>query len=276
METAVEVLLRRDRAIVVGGLVLITLLAWYYVLTGAGTGMSMRAMTRVAVSPGAFSGSGMAMPLEWTGAYWVIMVLMWWVMMIAMMMPSAAPMILLYARVTRHAQKGGRMAPGVVPTAAFASGYVVVWLGFSLAATSLQFVLEQASLLSSMMMWSLDPWLSAGLLLAAGIYQLTPMKQTCLRHCRSPMQFLTAHWRPGRFGAIRMGILHGAYCVGCCWALMALLFVGGIMNVLWIAGLAVFVLVEKLVPRGVWLARAGGAACIAAGLWIGAQAAGLT
>jgi predicted metal-binding membrane protein len=275
METATEALVRRDRAIVVAGLVVITLLAWGYVMTGAGTGMSIRAMTRAAVSPGAF-GPGMSMPLEWTGAYWIIMVLMWWVMMIAMMVPSAAPMVLLYARVTRHAQKGDSIAAGVAPTAVFAGGYVLAWLGFSLVATSLQFALERASLLSSMMMWSLDPWLSAGLLLAAGIYQLTPIKQTCLRHCRSPMQFLTARWRPGQVGAIRMGIIHGTYCLGCCWALMALLFVGGIMNVLWIAGLAIFVLVEKLLPRGEWLARAGGAACIAAGLWIGTRAAGLS
>ena len=126
-----------------------------------------------------------------------------------------------------------------------------------------------------MLMWSLNPWLSAGLLFAAGLYQFSPYKQTCLRHCRSPAHFLSSHWRPGHLGAIRMGIEHGAFCVGCCWALMALLFVGGIMNLLWIAGLAVLVLIEKVVLRGEWVARAAGLACIAAALSIAGQALGI-
>jgi predicted metal-binding membrane protein len=272
--TALENLLRRDRVIIIGGLIIISALAWCYVMTGAGTGMNVRAMTRIAISPGAFA-SDTAMPQQWTGAYWAIMVAMWWVMMIAMMVPSAAPMILLYARVTRHEQKSGRLAKGVVPTAAFVCGYLIAWLVFSVLASVLQFYLEGASLVHSMLMWSLNSWLSAGLLFAAGLYQITPYKQTCLRHCRSPAHFLSSHWRPGHLGALRMGIEHGAFCVGCCWALMALLFVGGIMNLLWIAGLAVVVLVEKVVPRGAWVARAAGLACIAAALSIAGGALGI-
>ena len=272
--TATEALLRRDRAIVAAALAGIAALAWYYVLTGAGTGMSVRAMTRIAISPGAFAGPGMAMP-AWTGEYWIIIVLMWWAMMIAMMVPSAAPMVLLYARAARHAQSGPSMTAGAVHTTSFVVGYLVVWLGFSILAAALQFGLEQIGLVSSMMMWSVDPWLSAAVLLAAGLYQLTPLKHVCLKQCRSPVNFLSRNWRPGRVGAFVMGIHHGAFCVGCCWALMALLFVGGIMNLLWIAGLAVFVLIEKVVPRGQWLARAGGLACIVAAMLIGARAGGV-
>jgi predicted metal-binding membrane protein len=216
------------------------------------------------------------MTVEWTVVYWTIMFVMWWVMMIAMMAPSAAPVILLYARATRHSQKGAETSPRVVPTALFAGGYLIAWLGFSVLAVALQFGFERAGLTSPMLMWSLDPWLSVGLLLAAGIYQLTPLKQICLEHCRTPAQFLSSHWRPGRVGALLMGLHHGAFCVACCWALMALLFVGGIMNLLWIAGLAIFVLIEKIVPGGQILARAGGIACIAAAAWIGVHAVGMT
>ena len=298
--TATEALLRRDRLIVLAGLVGITVLAWVYLFLGAGMGMPLLEMSRFGLSPGLSTSAPMgemAMPIAedakpmaemdmpmgdmammmgmWTPGYAAIMIVMWWIMMMAMMVPSAAPMILLYARTTRHAQQKGRMEQGVVPTAAFAGGYLVAWLGFSLVATALQYALEQAGLLSSMMMWSLNSWLSAGLLIAAGLYQLSPLKHVCLKHCRSPVEFLSKSWKPGHGGAFRMGIGHGVYCVGCCWGLMALLFVGGIMNVLWIAGLAIFVLVEKLLPHGGWVARVGGAAAITAGLWIGIRAAGM-
>jgi predicted metal-binding membrane protein len=118
------------------------------------------------------------------------------------------------------------------------------------------------------MMWSANRWLSAGLLIAAGIYQLTPLKRVCLSHCRSPVHYLSAHWRQGHFGALRMGITHGTYCLGCCWLLMALLFVGGAMNLLWIAGLSVVVLTEKLVPAGLWIGRALGLLLLAAGTYV--------
>jgi len=197
---------------------------------------------------------------------------MWWIMMIAMMVPSAAPTILLYARAHRHGQNKGRLAPGAVPASVFAAGYLAAWLGFSILATVLQYMLVQADLLSGRMMWSLDPWLSSAVLLAAGVYQLTPLKQTCLRHCRQPAAFLAGHWRAGRWGAFVMGCDAGAFCVMCCWALMALLFVGGIMNVLWIAGLTIFVLIEKVLPKGEWFARAAGVACLLAGSWVVAGA----
>ncbi len=238
--------------------------------------MNAMAMTRLAVSPGAFAATSMAMPVEWTTTYWLVMILMWWIMMVAMMVPSAAPMILLYGRVTRDAHQGTFPLPGIAPTSSFAGGYLLAWLGFSVLAATFQFGLEQASLISPMLMWSLSPWLSATVLLAAGIYQLTSLKYVCLDRCRIPARFLSRHWRPGHMGAIRMGFLHGALCVACCWALMVLLFVGGIMNLLWIAGLAIFVLIEKLVQRGRWLSRAGGIAAIAASIWIGVRAIGLT
>jgi len=166
--------------------------------------------------------------------------------------------ILLYARATRHAQAGGRLAQGVVPTAAFAAGYLLAWLVFSVAATCLLWALERADAVSAVSTGSRAAWLSAAILIAAGLYQLSPLKHACLNACRSPADFLTRHWRPGSFGALRMGLEHGVFCVGCCWALMALLFVGGVMNPLWIGVLAIFVLAEKLGPHGLWLARLSG------------------
>jgi predicted metal-binding membrane protein len=150
------------------------------------------------------------------------------------------------------------------------SGYLVVWTGFSALATTLQWALEQATLLSAMMV-STSPLLGGALLITAGAYQMTPLKQACLIHCRSPVQFLSSHWRKGTGGAFRMGLAHGLYCLGCCWVLMVLLFVGGVMNLLWIAALAGFVLAEKIIPRGVLFGRIMGGAMILGGLWLMAQ-----
>jgi predicted metal-binding membrane protein len=186
-------------------------------------------------------------------------------MMIAMMTPSAAPMTLLHARATRHAQSTGRLQQGVVPTAAFAGGYLLVWLGFSLLAAISQWTLKRAGLVSAMMMSSTSAGVSATILVAAGLYQLSPLKHVCLTHCRAPAQFPSRHWRPGAAGALYMGLHHGCFCAGCCWVLMALLFVGGIMNVIWIAGLSSFVLLEKVVPHGEGLARATGIVLLAWG-----------
>lgn len=209
------------------------LLAWAYLLSGAG----MPAMSGMAPSP-AFA----------------TLVTMWWVMMVAMMIPAAAPTILLYAHVHRHSN-GPELTP---PTAAFLAGYLACWLGFSVIAAGLQ------SLLISPMSMALDSrGAQAGLVLAAGIYQLSPFKQSCLSHCRSPAIFLSRHYRPGALGAYRLGMLHGAYCVGCCWLLMALLFVGGVMNLIWVVGLTLLVAGEKLLPGGFWLARLSGMAMIA-------------
>jgi predicted metal-binding membrane protein len=200
-------------------------------------------------------------PMAWTPGYAVLMFFMWWIMMLAMMLPSAAPMILLFAMVNRKQREKG--AP-YVPTGIFAAGYVLVWGAFSLVAVAAQWGLEQSGLLSATMATT-SVALGTGLLIAAGIYQLTPLKHACLRHCRSPIAFITQHWRPGEFGALRMGVAHGAFCTGCCWFLMALLFYGGIMNLYWIVGLALFVLLEKTTPAGHWLGRISGVVLIAWG-----------
>ena len=232
---AVEALARRDRLVTAAALTLITLLAWAYLLAGAGMDMDMGDMDM-----------NMVMPMDWTVGYALIMFLMWWIMMIAMMLPSAAPMILLFALVNRRSRSRGA---AYVPTAVFASGYLIAWGGFSFAATGLQWWLEQSGWLT-MAMASAHPWLGGVLLIAAGIYQLSPLKHACLRHCRGPVEFITRHWRPGAGGALRMGLEHGAFCVGCCWVVMGLLFYGGVMNLYWIVGLAVLVLLEKVLPQG--------------------------
>ena len=249
---ALEALLRRERVIVCSALAILTLLAWLWVFVGAGTGMSTIAMTTWQFPP---PRPAMATPGDWSPAYWLTMLLMWWVMMVAMMVPSAAPMILLYARVVRHGQTRGEIPGALAPTAAFAAGYLLCWLGFSAFVTALQFALERSGLVDGMMMWATDHRLTATLLIVAGLYQLSPLKKACLTQCRSPVEFLARNWRPGRSGAFRLGILHGAYCLGCCWALMLLLFAAGIMNLVWIAGLAILVLVEKLTPVGAALAK---------------------
>jgi predicted metal-binding membrane protein len=183
--------------------------------------------------------------------------------MVAMMLPSASPSVLLYARVVRQAEGQGRARNASASIAAFASGYLTLWILFSTLAVIVQYVLERTAALSAMMS-SRSVLLSGMLLVAAGLYQFTPLKGACLRHCRGPA-FIAAHWRPGVAGAWRMGLTHGAYCVGCCSALMLLLFVGGVMNLIWIAGLTLLVAVEKLAPFGSLTARAIGVALIAGG-----------
>ncbi|MFC3077963.1 DUF2182 domain-containing protein [Phenylobacterium terrae] len=271
-----ERLARRQRAVVGGALALLGLLAWLYLLAGAGMGHGPVETTRLSLFPHTAAPApdampGMDMPMEgvaeasppaWSAGLWLLVAAMWWTMMVAMMSPSAAPAVLLYARVVRHA--GGRPdGRGLAPTGAFAAGYFLAWLAFALAATAAQWGLEQSGLVASAMAGSRDRWFSAALLLAAGVYQLSPLQAACLSHCRSPAQFLTRHWRPGASGAVRLGLLHGAYCVGCCWALMALLFVGGVMNLAWIAVLSLLVLAEKVAPGGPWIGRAAGLVLIA-------------
>jgi predicted metal-binding membrane protein len=183
---------------------------------------------------------------------------MWLVMMAGMMLPGAAPMVLLYGAMVRKHSERGSVLPAVW---IFVSGYLLVWAGFSLAAALLQALLDHAALLSPAMTSSSKP-LSSLLLAAAGVYQLTPLKDRCLRHCREPVQFLMTHWRPGPVGALRMGLVHGAYCVGCCWMLMLLLFAVGVMNLAWVAAIAAFVLVEKLLPGARFTSRFAGAALL--------------
>ncbi|MCA8927044.1 MAG: DUF2182 domain-containing protein [Alphaproteobacteria bacterium] len=248
MTTLLEQALRRDRLIVIAILVAVTMASWLFVLTGAGTGMSTLGMSGLDLATG--GGMRMAFAMApWSPAYAVVMFFMWWIMMIAMMLPSASPTVLLFARIHRKQRERGQAS---VPTAIFTFGYLAAWAGFSVLATALQWGLERVGLLNGMMA-STVPWLGGGLLIAAGLWQFSPWKLACLRHCRSPLSFLMTRWRPGWKGALVMGLDHGAFCLGCCWFLMALLFFGGIMNLWWIGGLALYVLLEKTVPAAHWL-----------------------
>lgn len=241
---AVEHLARNDRLIVLGAICLIVLLAGLYTIYGAGMQMTALDMTRMARPIGQPMAMGGAQP--WTPAYALLIFLMWWIMMIAMMVPSAAPMLLLFTAVkkagadTRQAHRDNFL---------FLCGYLLAWCLFSALATALQWELELVGLSNGPMMTVSSRALAGGMLIAAGLYQVTPLKQACLSHCRSPANFLTRHKRSGALGALTMGLHHGAYCLGCCWALMILLFVGGVMNLYWIVGLALIVLTEKLLPH---------------------------
>ena len=252
---------QRDRIAVLGALAATAAIAWAYLAKLAFDMDAMGAMTMPE-----------AMQLHaWSVRDFALMFLMWAVMMVGMMLPTAAPTVLVYAAVARKARSQNSYA---APTAAFVSGYVAIWTLFSIAATGAQWAFDQAALLSPMMVSS-SPWLGALLLVAAGIYQLTPAKEACLRHCRMPAHFIAEHWHPGITGAFRMGAIHGAFCLGCCWALMGLLFFGGVMNLLWIAAITLFVLAEKLLPFGRSSARWTGGVMIlagvglAAGWWLG-------
>jgi predicted metal-binding membrane protein len=191
---------------------------------------------------------------------------MWAVMMVGMMAPAAAPMILMYARVGRQGRIAGKP---FAATGWFAAGYFLAWVGFSLVATLVQWVLERDALLDARMA-NTNILVGAAVLVAAGIYQWTPIKDACLAKCQTPFGFLMSHggFRSNIRGCLHLGLLHGAYCVGCCWVLMALLFVVGVMNVLWIALLALLVLVERLTPWGRWLGRIAGLICAAVGIWM--------
>jgi len=189
---------------------------------------------------------------------------MWWVMMIAMMLPSAASVSLLFAKINRKVKSA---AAPLIPTVLFALGYVVTWGGFRAMAVALRWQLVRARLVSPMLETT-NLWLGAGLLLAAGLWQSTPMKAACLDRCRTPLSFLTGGWRAGHWGAFRMGIEHGGWCLGCCWFLMVLLFFGGVMNRFWIAGLAVLVLMEKTFPFGRFLGRMTGTVLVGWGVML--------
>jgi predicted metal-binding membrane protein len=247
-------LLRHDRTLVLAGLAGVIALAWVWLLMGAGLHMDEMDMG---------SGQIMLMSPPWTPGYAATIFIMWIVMMAAMMLPSAAPAILLVAALARR--RGQRHA--IASSWQFALGYTAIWAAFSLVATGLQFALDRAGLLSETMA-SGSVVLAALLLIAAGVYQWTPWKDACLRQCRSPVEFLTRYWRRGTLGPVRAGAWHGAFCLGCCWMLMALLFVGGLMNMFWIAGLALLVLVEKLLPFGRRVSQITGAALIGWGVFV--------
>ena len=253
-----EAIVKRDRAIVLAGVAGLSALAWAYLLVLAWR-MPHQDMAMAMAMPHMHTWGATEVLLTWV---------MWAVMMVAMMTPSAAPMILMFATIHRRRRVEGRPA---VPTAIFVLAYLVVWTAFSVVAALAQAGLHAAALLSPAMA-ATSPLLSGGLLVAAGVFQLTPLKRACLANCRSPLAFILSGWREGRAGAFVLGLRHGLYCLGCCWALMALLFVAGVMNLLWVTAIAVAVLIEKVVPRGDLVGRVAGVALIVAGLLVAGRA----
>jgi predicted metal-binding membrane protein len=196
------------------------------------------------------------------GLGWYIGV--WITMMAAMMLPAVAPMVLVFSRVSRERARRGR---AYVPTFVFVAGYLVAWAGFGLAAYAI--FRAVTALGPGFLAWDrAGPWIAGGAIAAAGVYQLTPLKQVCLRHCRTPLHFVFHGWRDGWLGALRMGAVHGAYCVGCCWGLMVILFSLGVMSVLWMVVVATIVFAEKVTPAGARLSRALAVGFVAVGLWM--------
>jgi predicted metal-binding membrane protein len=257
-EATLEEVLKRDRTVILSGLAGVVALAWVYMFYLAWDTRNMD------------MGMEMTMPRmqAWGSVDFVLMLVMWAVMMVAMMVPSAAPMILMFATVNRRRRE--QQSP-FVPTGVFLLGYLILWTGFSAVATLAQWGFHTAALLSPMMV-STSPILGAVLLLTAGIFQWTPLKHACLAHCRSPLGFLMTEWREGARGTLIMGLRHGGYCVVCCWLLMALLFVAGVMNLFWVAIIAALVLVEKVIPAGHWVSRVAGLLFIGWGAWMAAAA----
>jgi predicted metal-binding membrane protein len=248
---ALDNFLRHDRIVVLSSLAGVIAIAWVYLLLGAGIEMDEMDMG---------GGQIMLMAPPWTPRYAVLIFLMWSIMMMAMMLPSAAPTILLVSALARNRGIGhGAQAAGL-----FTLGYVMTWVGFSLVAALLQWGLDSAGVLSDAMA-AKSAAVAGSVLIAAGVYQWTPLKQACLRHCRSPLAFLLHHWRKGAWGAVTNGMHHRFFCLGCCWMLMVLLFIGGLMNLLWIGALALLVLIEKTLPWGGRTSRVTGAALVAWG-----------
>jgi predicted metal-binding membrane protein len=240
-----ERLARNAQVVTLASVVILAAVAWGWTVSGA-----MGESNRMA---------GMVSPLTLEIP---VLLLMWWLMMAAMMLPSAAPAILLYGRVRQ--QRGGTAT--IAASWVFLSGYLLAWLMLSEHATVLQFLATEFGLLHPMTMQATSKSLAGATLIAAGVYQWLPAKDACLTHCRSPAAFLARHWLPGAGGALRLGLKHGLYCAGCCWLLMALLFVGGVMNFLWIAALTALVAAEKLAPRGKFTARTAGVILVLWGL----------
>ena len=271
-----EAILRKERLIVSGCLAVMVLAAWWYLfhtraampgMDMPGMDMSRMDMSGMDMSRMDMSGMVMAGSQEWRATAVLLLFAMWAVMMVAMMVPSAAPMVLAFLGVNRRRQATGRQ---FVPVGIFLGGYLAIWTAYSAVATLAQWGLHKAALLSPAMA-ATSPFLGGGLLVAAGIFQWTPLKHMCLKGCRSPLSFVMSEWRDGRAGAFIMGLRHGSYCVGCCWVLMALLFVAGVMNLLWVAVIALFVMAEKALPRGELLGHVAGVALVAAGVGLMAR-----
>ncbi len=245
-------LARRDRAVTLAGLALLAALAWLYLL---GLGREMADMAAM----------GMADTGPWTAGNAALAAVMWAVMMVAMMLPAAAPMILVFSTVNRKRTEGAGGAP-YVNTPLFVLAYLTVWGAFSVTAALAQWSLHTAALLSKDAMRA-APLAAAVILAAAGVYQLTPLKYACLARCQTPIGFLLSEWREGNAGAFAMGLRHGLFCLGCCWVLMALLFVGGVMNLVWVAALTGFVLLEKALPAGRVVSVISGGALLVWAAW---------
>jgi len=230
-------LLRYRRTVVAGALTAVIMATWGYLLWGAGIEMEMGAGPIRAV---------------WNLPYAALILIMWMAMMIAMMLPTVAPTVLLVTVLARDRVDDANLVP--VAALLFASGYLLVWCGFGLGATLLQWGLDRAGLLSETMALA-NAILVNTLLIAVGVYQWTPLKDACLRHCRSPTELLARYWRSGTLGAVGTGSRLGLFCLGCCWMLMTLLFVGGVMNLVWVGAIALLIVVEKTMPRGDWISR---------------------
>jgi predicted metal-binding membrane protein len=245
-------LARRDRVVILAEVAGLTALSWLYLVR----------MPMSASDFGEFA-ARLAAPIPAGIVQLWLVFMMWAVMMVAMMLPSAAPMILTYARLSAGA--GGAF---VTRAWIFAAGYFAIWTLFSLGATAAQAILNRVSILKTDDLTTSS--VAGGIILAAaGVYQLTPLKNACLGHCQSPLAFFMTHWRDGSWGAFRMGLRHGAFCVGCCWLLMLVLFVVGVMNLAWVAALTAFVLIEKITPFPRAVARITGIALIGSGLFVG-------
>jgi predicted metal-binding membrane protein len=251
--------LLRARVAIWLALTAVTALSWLYVYRQMGAMEGMADVADIALP---------AANVSWTAADFALNLAIWWAMMPGMMLPSAAPMILTFATINRHKRQRGQP---FVPTLVFTSGYLIAWGVFCIFATLADWGFERAALISPLT-GRLTPILGAAVVTAAGIYQLTPLKSVCLTHCRSPLDFVFNHWRAGPAGALRMGVEHGLYCLGCCWFLMALLFAAGIMSLLWMAAITVFVFAEKLFPGGPWIARISGVAMLGFGIYLICQA----
>ena len=262
-DAALASALRRERLIALGALLLIAALAWIWLVKEAArmAGMEMPGMADVRMNHLQMMSPSLA---AWSAPLAVYLFGMWFVMMIGMMVPSAAPMVLLYLGVARHAQRGGQRFASATW---FLLGYLLAWAAFSLGATLAHWALESAAMMTPAMSTA-NRMAGALVLIGAGLYQWLPVKDACLARCRAPLSFIQQHggFQSSVSGAMRLGMLHGLYCVGCCWALMLVLFTVGVMNLLWIAVLMCVVLAEKLLPRGWWISRIAGAMATAAGL----------
>lgn len=259
-ESKLPTLQQWDRLALYLSIAIIVALAWWYLIDMAGDMSAPDPANAKTVQ--AMEMSSNANPQSWTLQTFWMMFVMWAVMMMGMMLPSAMRTILIYARVSQHS------GSAVVPvTLCFVAGYLFVWTFFSLIATAAQWWLNQQALLSPMMV-STSAILAACLLIMTGLYQLTPLKENCLKHCQSPVSFICQHFKRGCWGGFSMGLQHGVYCLGCCALLMSLLFIAGVMNLLWILAIALYVLIEKLLPANVHLTSLSGTLMVLIGIFL--------